>query len=314
LRVENEDCCPACGNKGKGSGAIAVVSPWVLELAGIKQPEVTNFSECEKCHSGWFSIRYSDLVLSSLYQNYRGRNYFDIRNSWEPTYSNQLNDGLNNGADWLKGRRNQINDSLEAAGCDTSTMFSVFDFGGGHGGVMPIFPKRYLYEANKDANPIEGIELINDWNTAKSLRLDLVMCCGVLEHVNNPSELISHILELNAEVFLFEVPAGTPLKRIGPSNNSQVLRKLSGSKLLWRRVQIIERHFSHRLRKYFPLRCSEHLQFFSLKGFELLLERSGLEVLELTETFPNHMLADSKKLGFEDGLIAICRKKQFQNT
>lgn len=301
--------CPACGNKNLGAGTAAVVSPWVLELSKEKHTPNPRYKICTYCNSSWFNKSYSQTVLESLYSAYRGKEYFRIRNSWEPTYTEKLNSGLNSGEDWLNGRRRQILESLESAGADLFNMKSVLDIGGGHGGVMPRFPKRYLLEANKYVIPEQGIELIHEWEDARNLSLDLVMCCGVLEHLNDPRALVSTLLELNAETYLFEVPTGIPIHRKGLSANRHLLQILRSNRLVWRTIQRIERRLGRSWLAYFPLRCSEHLQFFSQAGLFRLLDQNGFEVLEIKQTYPNKSLTDKENLGFEIGLIAICRKK-----
>ena len=302
--------CPACGNKNLETGTAAVVSPWVLELSKIKSIPNPRYKICARCNSSWFNKSYSQTVLDSLYSAYRGKEYFRIRNSWEPTYTEKLNSGLNGGEEWLNGRRRQILESLESAGADPTNMKSVLDFGGGHGGVMPRFPKRYLLEANESVVPEHGIELIHEWEDAKSLSLDLVMCCGVLEHLNDPQALVRTMLELDAEIYLFEVPTGIPVNRKGLSTNRLLLQILASNRFIWRTIQKIERRLGRSWLGYFPLRCSEHLQFFSHAGLSRLLDSCGLEVLEIKETYPNKSLTDKENLGFEIGLVAICRKIQ----
>ena len=302
--------CPACGNENLERGSAAIVSPWIVELAGEKKLPAPKYKICVQCETSWFNRSYTEEVLDSLYKTYRGDKYFKVRNSWEPTYTRKLNSGLNNGQEWLEGRRTQILRSLDDAGAETSKMKSVLDFGGGHGGVMPKFSQRYLLEANETATPEAGIELIRAWQDAKKLSLDLVMCCGVLEHLNDPTSLIETILELDARIYLFEVPTGIPEKRRGLASSFLFLKILASNRSFWRAVQIIERRSGRTWRHYFPLRCSEHLQFFSKRGLIQLLEKCGLEVIGIRETKPNESLTDKQNLGFESGLIAVCRRKK----
>lgn len=300
--------CPACGMQNLEFGSAAIVSPWVVELSRETKIVAPKYKFCSYCGSSWFDRGYSDQVLSSLYKSYRGDDYFRIRNGWEPTYTKALNSDLNNGRDWLQGRQLQITQSLLEAGVDSSNMISVLDFGGGHGGVMPRFPNRYLLEANESVIPDPGVKLVRVWAEAKLLSLDLVMCCGVLEHLNDPRSLVKTIIELDSSIYLFEVPMGIPARRKGPSANQQFLKILASNRHLWRLVQIFERRLGRTWRDFFPLRCSEHLQFFSKRGLVRLLEDCGLEVLVVKETEPNESLVNRENLGFESGLMAVCRK------
>jgi hypothetical protein len=288
---------------------MAVISPWVVEISEGRGTLVTKYIICELCSTGWFDVLYSDHVLESLYKAYRGESYFKIRNSWEPTYTKALNSNLNNGQKWLQGRTRQILNALEDARLEPSKMKSVLDFGGGHGGVMPKFASRYLLEANEAVIPEPGVQLIRTIEDAKNLDLDLIMCCGVLEHLNNPTELVKTIMELNSRTYIFEVPTGTPMPRSGVASSKTLLNLVASNRFLWRTVQRAERRAGRKWRKWFPLRCSEHLQFFSSEGLRLLLENCELEVLSISETKPNEALSDEKNLGFEVGLIAVCQKK-----
>jgi len=308
MKMRDSDC-PACSESSPTSTSIAIVSPWVAELTQTSTVDTLKYLICSSCGTGWFATWYTENMLDALYKSYRGEKYFKVRNSWEPSYTAGLNSGLNHGEKWLDGRRKQIEKSIVDAGFDPSAMQSVLDFGGGHGGVMPRFPKRYLLEANESVQPEEGVTQIRSWDSAKSLNLDLVMCCGVLEHLNDPSELVKTILELNSNVYLFEVPTGTPLHRKGFARFSWCLRIVASQKLAWSLIQKIERRIKPKWRIFFPLRCSEHLQFFTPLGLESLLTRCGLEVIELSETSPNESLINGQNLGFEVGLIAVCKKK-----
>lgn len=309
LKSNRSNHCPACSVDSRVEKSFAVVSPWVVEISKRHGTLLTKYTICATCNTGWFDISYSDHVLASLYRAYRGESYFKIRNSWEPTYTKALNANLNNGQKWLEGRTRQILNALESAGLEPLNMKSVLDFGGGHGGVMPKFASRYLLEANEAVIPEPGVQLIRSIDDAKNLDFDLVMCCGVLEHLNNPTELVKTIMDLDSKTYIFEVPTGTPMVRSGAASSKTVLKLIASNKLLWRAVQRAERLAGRKWRKWFPLRCSEHLQFFSIEGLRLLLENCDLEVLNISETKPNEALSDEKNLGFEVGLIAVCQKK-----
>jgi hypothetical protein len=300
--------CPACDGNGKNLGCSAAISPWVLDLAQKTEPRTTSFLECTQCLSSWFDISYDDSILTALYREYRGSNYFQIRNSWEPTYTERLNEGLDSGEDWIKARKDQISESLTNAGIQIELMTSVLDFGGGHGGIIPDFAERYLLEANENIDPPQGVKILKSLDEIKGKELDLVMCCGVLEHVNSPLDLAREIFSVESKYYLFEIPTGNPIVRVGPMKYRNVLGFIARRKRIWRIIQILERKSNLRFRKFFPLRCSEHVQFISKEGLKLLLERAGFSVLALESTNPNKNLSDSKNLGFADGLLAICHR------
>jgi hypothetical protein len=300
--------CPACNDKRNTMVSAAVISPWVLELAQKSSPSTTSFQQCPNCFSSWFSVFYDDSILRALYSDYRGLLYFSVRNSWEPTYTENLNKGLDSSEEWMRTRKLQILESLSKAGIRTDVMTSVLDFGGGHGGIIPDFSERYLLEANENIAPPKGITHIKSLDEVIGKELDLVMCCGVLEHVNSPFNLVKEIFSVKSNYYLFEIPTGNPSVRTGLANYEAVLRYVARNKAIWRTIQILERKVHRKFRKFFPLRCSEHIQFISKEGLRMLLERAGFEVLALEETNPNTNLTDGQNLGFDTGLLAICKR------
>ena len=141
--------------------------------------------------------------------------------------------------------------------------------------------------------------MIEQWDEVSKLKPDLIMCCGVLEHVNDPRSLVKLIKTSGSRYYYFEVPAGTPVRRIGIFSNARILNFAVSSKPIWRALQVLERNpFSKHLRKFFPFRVSEHLQFFSEDGMRKLISNSGLKVLNVTTQSHSAGLAGSRNLAF----------------
>lgn len=165
---------------------------------------------------------------------------------------------------------------------------------------MPDFPKRFVLEENSQVQNSENLKVLKNWSEVRNLSPDPVMCCGVLEHVNHPSELVELLKTLQAKYFYFEVPAGSPPRRIGCFSSKKVLKVIVQSRTSWRIVQRIERLLGkRRLRKYFPFRISEHLQFFSESGLRNLILNSGMNVMHISTREHSAGLDGSKNLAFE---------------
>lgn len=300
--------CPACESKRIVPYCFAAVSPWVLELARNAAQSIVEICECLHCNTIFTSSTFPDVVLGALYRDYRGSEYQKIRQSWEPGYTIDLNSALNGDESWMQTRQSDILASLNKAGVNIEDIEVCVDFGGGHGGVMPNFPKKYVFEENKQVKDSDTVQVLTIWESVKELKPDLVMCCGVLEHVNYPVELIKLIQSSDAKYFYFEVPAGTPAKRVGLFSKPVFLKLIQKNKPMWRFIQKTERSIGrNRTRRYFPFRISEHLQFFSEKGLQALLENSGFKVLYIGTQDHNSGLADSKNVAFNQTIGAIVR-------
>ena len=291
--------CPACESSKTIEFCSAVVSPWVLQLARERQPSGLKIRECVDCTTVFSDSGYTPKIMEALYKKYRGEEYQDIRQGWEPGYTRELNSALNGSSEWMERRQQDILNSIAEAGISSTEIKTCVDYGGGHGGVMPNFPERFVFEENSQVHATEIVKVLPDWNQVRGLKPDLVMCCGVLEHVNNPKELIKQIKTAGAKYYYFEVPAGRPARRVGISSSNVALKLMANSKVIWRMIQRLERNFGDKkLRRYFPFRISEHLQFFSEIGIQHLLNNSGLIVMHISTQNHSAGLAGSKNMAF----------------
>jgi len=291
--------CPACTSQETVQFCSAVISPWVAELAHAKKSPRIEIMECKTCSTVFCDSEYEKIVLDALYKDYRGGRYQKVRQSWEPGYTNALNSALNGSSEWMRNRQQDVLNSLRESKINLNEIQTCVDFGGGHGGVMPDFKHRYVFEENSQVRNSEKINVIGNWDEVNKLQPDLVMCCGVLEHVNQPKDLVQLLKTSGARFYYFEVPAGTPLRRVGVFSKSWALNFVVSSKQVWRFLQSLERAIGKkRLRRFFPFRVSEHLQFFSEKGIRNLIDNSGLKVVNVTTHNHSAGLDDSRNMAF----------------
>ncbi len=309
--------CPACGETRASISGSAILSPWVRELADVKKRS-TRYCICDSCGSGYVMLSYSEKELSLLYGDYRGARYQEMRESWEPSYTKNLNHSLDFGNESLDHRKNQLNKIVEMAVSGYSNLAQVVvDIGGGHGGVIPDWPNlkfKYVLDVS-NTSPAKGIVRIDSWKSLEGHRVDFVMVCGILEHLNDPleflNELVSNVKEINTKfksatptLFYLEVPAGIPILR--PKWFQAFSLFCARFKFAWRIIGELQ---TRKWAKTSPLRIAEHIQFFTATGLSTLAERAGLTVLSLEEYEGTFGVVEISGLKFENAITLIASLK-----
>ena len=306
------DVCPGCDGSKKSWLNYVLIAPWVRELTGATKVFST-FYVCSHCSLGWSDMCYTSNELNSLYSNYREENYFRIRNKWESSYTRELNMGLNFDTAFHQTRKDFMSSLLDQSIPGfTSQARVVVDIGGGHGAVMPdweFITHKFLVEVST-AIPMPSIHKIPSiLEIPESLSPDLVMACGLLEHLNHPKTFLQgltmEVKSLNpthGTLFYFEVPNGVPKKR----SNSLILfvAFFSLFSFSWNFFDRLEFFKSSR---FFPIRIAEHIQFFNELSLKNLIQKSGLEVLAIKEYQSTDNLPGKKGLRFQQGIAAVAR-------
>jgi hypothetical protein len=314
--LESRTCCPACQSQIKRSTVIALTAPWVRELANYPLP-TTEYSICADCGTGWVDLQYLPEHLDRIYSDYRGKNYFKIRNAWEPSYTSALNESMDVGKSYLDLRRASMDELIRSV---DNQIFErariVVDVGGGHGGLIPIWPnllKKYVLDVSGvETEP--GVEILNSWTELPLNEFpDFIMVCGLLEHLNNPREFLEN-LRISIEslpgrasrkvLVYFEVPSGVPSRN--QNTYFSILLKISKHRRLWR---ILDQIQNQSLRKSLPLRIAEHVQFFTPKGMETLVNDAGYEYLDYLDYEANGILVNNKGIRFTNILGVVAQLK-----
>lgn len=313
-RVELRACCPACASRNFDLTAEAVIAPWIRELAKLNRSS-TKYYICLECGSGWVDLAYSPDNLKRIYLDYRGNRYFHIRHSWEPTYSQQLNQSMDSGQDYLDLRRASMDSLVMSVDPKISSKARiVVDVGGGHGGLIPTWPslrRKYVLDVS-GVQTQEGVEILNSWTELPFGETpDFVMICGLLEHLNDPHQFLvdlrQSIESLPREksdtiLLYFEVPSGVPRRKA--TSLFRLYVWLSGRKSLW---SLLDRSLSKSIRQKLPLRIAEHIQFFTPKGMEELIKRAGLEHMAYSDYEANSILATEQGIRFTNILGVVAR-------
>ena len=306
--------CPACGEIPWDIKIYAVVAPWVRELSGNRDKKTLYFV-CSKCKTGWADIFYSNHEMQNLYQDYRGVNYLRVRSKWESTYSTNFNSSIDSGDSHLNLRRSQMEEIIDTNFYSfISTTNSVLDIGGGHGGLMPNWPgilSKYVLDISGAETEV-GIKSVRSWNEISVSRpFDLIMICGILEHLTQPFKFLEetkiNLSNLNLAtvetLFYFEVPGGVPS------------RKKMFLKFIWAFLFSLSPYFWNRYDKIinrkginnYPLRIAEHIQFFTPLGLRKLLESNGFEVIDQSEFDVKESLVDSNSVRFSKVINMIAK-------
>lgn len=157
----------------------------------------TDFATCPNCGFQFYTTRPTYPQVYKFYRGYRGKKYQQQRERYEPTYTKEFNDNLDN-PQTVKERVKNITRFIKG-------VKSVLDYGGGTGLYIPDVENKYVYEISH--NKLEtGVK---QWGGEP---VDLVMCCHLLEHVSDPVGLVKE-LRLLGKVYI-EVPNKKPLKPI----------------------------------------------------------------------------------------------------
>ncbi len=255
--------CVCCGSENlKNSPAVLMPfvahrtfgwAPVVIDdswgLATIKSGYAYSICKslyCGDCGFLFLDIRFSDSELSNLYKDYRGEEYNALRESYEPGYT-ERNNSLNAGIGYIK----EIEDFLRP---HLAFPISILDWGGDTGKNTPFKNENTsldIYDiSNKDV--IAGAKIVSK-DEAQSKKYRLIVCSNVLEHVPYPSDLLDDIVKVMDEesVLYIEVP----LENVVLNNKTD--------------LHLVKKHWH------------EHINFYSEKSLEVLVQHVGLEVISL---------------------------------
>jgi len=190
---------PFVAHRAFGWQPLKIAREWKLRTIpeGWAYP-ICNTCKCDDCKFLFCDIRPDDSEMAALYDDYRGRKYTDLREYYEPGYSD-YNDALLEGITYL--------DEVEAfLRPELHFPVSVLDWGGDDGINTPFKDSStfaHIYDiGNKPAIYGEKVrEPLTHYN--------LIVCSNVLEHVSDPIDTLHDIkLSMNCKTILYiEVPA-----------------------------------------------------------------------------------------------------------
>ena len=268
------DRCVICG------GALApqrrgVVTPFLAQRIWQRKPFSVALSQCSACGFLFFNPRLEPSEEASLYTGYRTPEYQKMRRRFEPWYTEKLNASLAAPATWqhrIQLLRRLFHDRLKL---DGRAFGNVLDFGGDHGeliaGLVPA-SRRFVYEIS-GVPPVPGVESLGGVEQCRQHRFDLIVTSNVLEHVGSPRDVIAQIASIATPGTLVfnEVPYEsvsdwrTRLKRIVQTGVLAVTHPALAGRVLGPGM--------------FNL-MHEHVNYFSPRSLDRLMEVSGFQVLD----------------------------------
>ncbi len=285
----------------------AVISPWVRERAGVR-PRSTRLAECVGCGTAAFAYRFDDAELTRLYAGYRGSEYFAQRSSWEPSYTSELNGDLGGGDDVVASRRAALDDILKKnARPGEPNVACAIDVGGDRGQFIPLsIPRRYVVEVSGHP-PHRGVVALSSVADPQAADTDLVMMCGILEHLPDPAAFVTETLSGVAwgrqRLLYVEVPAGVPSRSAHGVQRAAfpIGFVASHARAAWRSIDrnAAAARRDGRSWRLMPLRMSEHLNFFTPGGLTALVKRLCGRVILCDEYDVASRLTESGRLGFD---------------
>jgi SAM-dependent methyltransferase len=209
------------------------------------------------------------MEMASLYTGYRNEEYTRVRDFYEPGYRKK--------SECYSDRHQYINSIESFLTPHVPEAPTLLDWGGDTGINTPLKKSArtvHIYDISNKPT-IKGSQSVS-LETARKSKYDLIVCSQVLEHVPYPQDILSEIISvMNHDTLLYlEVPY------------EEIMRINAGSKDLHR-----AKHHWH-----------EHINFFSTKSLEALLERVNLQLVEMQTLMIS--------LGWRDSCVisVLCRR------
>lgn len=209
---------------------------------------ICNSLNCQSCGHLFLDMRFSDREMSNLYKNYRGAEYVQLREKYEPGYSAR-NDALNNGVSFIDEVETFLMPYI-------SGDLTVLDWGGDTGVNTPF----KSIAKNIDIYDISNKEAIADINSisldeALKKKYQLIVCSQVLEHTPYPTIVINMIAQTMgpSSILYIELPCESLVRDSSDNKNLAVKKK----------------HWH------------EHINFYSESSIRALLLFCGLELIDL---------------------------------
>lgn len=243
---------PFVAHRALGWEPVVIDESWRLKtIRNGHAYSICNSLWCSECGFLFLDIRFSDSEMNSLYHEYRGKEYNELRERYEPGYSSQ-NDSLNAGIPYIS----KIEEFLEP---HLTFPLSILDWGGDTGKNTPFKNRNEVFDIYDISNKpvIEGANCISR-KQAFSKKYSLVVCSNVLEHVPFPADLILDIKNTmdDSSILYVEVPY-EEIMRTGEKN-----------------LHLKKKHWH------------EHINFYSEESLIRLLGNCGLETIATNKLRP----------------------------
>jgi hypothetical protein len=188
----------------------------------------------------------------------------------------------------ISSRQKRIDDALRQVKIDLSSVRSCLDYGGDEGQFIPqALPResRFVLDisSTEQAQDFVRISVIDELPQ----KVELVMCCMVLEHVDDPKSMMSDLVTASSSYVYIEVPNDL----IKSSNfhktlyYKRYLQIISKSKWLFICLDFLSglsRNFLGFIPWFGVVKQSEHINYFTNNSLERLIRIFGSNVEVIT--------------------------------
>ena len=274
--------------------SFALKAPWIVgPNPDLSQESALYF--CAFCESKFFSARFSESEISTMYEGYRDDAYLRRRRKWEPWYTKAVNDAIGHSEPTLLARKQHLTELLtnQQQSGSISLPTRVLDFGGDEGQFIPdlkSIQSRAVLEISK-VSPKENVISLADWTEAKVFSPDFIMICHVLEHVDNPRELVekaAEILPFDGLLYV-EVPLDYPPKLSTTFTKSWYRASLKGMRKIrpiWIIADLLGLVSKRFLNMQLPgsvVKQNEHINYFTENSVKSLCNEFGFQHIASSE-------------------------------
>ena len=164
---------------------------------------------CLDCNLLFLDMRFDDLEMKRLYDNYRGKNYVNLRNKYEQGYK-IINKVQNSQINYKKKIENFLYPLLKFP-------LDILDYGGDNGKNTVFKDKKNLIHIFDISNK----PTITEPRNFKK-KYDLIVLSQVIEHVSYPGIIIKSIKKMMKKnsILYIEVPIEKAVQKIWGGGSS----------------------------------------------------------------------------------------------
>jgi len=222
---------------------------------------ICNSLLCRDCGLIFLDLRFTDYEMRKLYDNYRGEEYSQLREKYEPGYLKR-NCLLNDEIEYKNFIEKFLRPFLDLP-------INILDWGGADGKNSPfkrLRKKLHVFDIS-DKQVIKAAKSITKLQALKN-NYNLIVCSNVLEHLPYPANLLDEIKKFMKKktILYIEVPYEDLMEKY---KNNRALEK--------------KRHWH------------EHINFFSKKSLFKLIKLKNLKLIKF-KTLSTKVTGRSVKL------------------